>query len=131
MTEIKIKPIIEGNVSGELIISNKPLSLLYGIDMNGIVRDIESDIYGEVISGKVLFIPKVKGSTVGCYYLYKLKKVGKSPACFLVKEPDEILVTGCIISNIPLYIVNEIPIKYNRKRVEIDARKGVLIVRNS
>ncbi len=131
MIKIKLKPIVEGDARGTLLISSKPLSFLYGIDINtGIVTDMENDLYGKCITNKIIFIPKSKGSSVGCYHIYKLKKMKKAPACILVKEPDEIILTGCVISNIPLYVVNDIPIKYNGRSVEINAREKCLIIRD-
>ncbi len=131
MIRIKAIPIVKGDVLGELLISKKPISFLYGIDINtGRIVDKENELYGEIVTDKILYIPHSKGSSVGCYWIYKLKKSKKSPSCILVKKPDEIVVTGCIIAKIPLFIVNDIPIKYNRRRAEVYASKRCIIIRD-
>ena len=57
---------------------------------------------GECICGKVLVFPHGKGSTVGSYIVYALKKNGKAPAAMVNQEAEPIISTGAIIGGIPL-----------------------------
>jgi len=53
------------------------------------------------LAGKVLVFPTGKGSTVGSYTLYRLKKAGKAPAAVLNAECEPITAVGCILAEIP------------------------------
>ena len=67
---IKCRKISRGKSTGELIVSNKPLSFLGGVNPDsGVVIDPHHDLNGQCIKDKILFIPGGKGSTVGylCY----------------------------------------------------------------
>jgi predicted aconitase with swiveling domain len=91
-----------GTVSGEALVSAKPISFYGGVDpATGVVTDKESDIDGKSISGKILVFPYGKGSTVAPYTIYQLAKNGKAPLAMLNKEAETIVAVGCIISDIP------------------------------
>jgi len=45
--------------------------------------------------------PQGKGSTVGSYTLYRMKKNGVAPAGIINKECETIIAVGAIISEIP------------------------------
>jgi len=50
----------------------------------------------------VLTFPQGKGSTVGSYVMYQLKRNGKAPAAIINVSSETIVAVGAIISNIPL-----------------------------
>jgi len=94
--------IVGGKAEGELLVSTKPLSFLGGVDpRNGVITDAESDIKGESVAGKILAFPRGKGSTVGSYVIYALKKNGVAPKALIVEEAETIVATGAIIAGIP------------------------------
>ncbi|WP_297419770.1 DUF126 domain-containing protein [Thermococcus sp.] len=100
---LKGRKIVGGKAEGELIVSQKPLSFLGGVDPEtGVVTDAESDIRGQSIAGKILAFPRGKGSTVGSYIIYALKKNGKAPKAIIAGEAETIVATGAIISSIPM-----------------------------
>jgi predicted aconitase with swiveling domain len=57
---------------------------------------------GKSIKGKVLVFPHGKGSTVGSYVMYQLKKNEVAPAAIINLETEPIVAVGAIISKIPL-----------------------------
>lgn len=59
-------------------------------------------ILGKSITNKVLIFPYGKGSTVGSYVMYQLKKNGAAPAAIINLETEPIVAVGAIISEIPL-----------------------------
>jgi predicted aconitase with swiveling domain len=59
-------------------------------------------IVGKSIKNKVLIFPYGKGSTVGSYVMYQLKKNGAAPAAIINLETEPIVAVGAIISEIPL-----------------------------
>lgn len=115
---------------GELIVSQKPLSFLGGVDPEtGIVTDAESDIRGgESVAGKVLAFPRGKGSTVGSYVIYALKKNGKAPKAIIVGEAETIVATGAIIAGIPTVDGIDVSKLKTGKRVRVDADDGLVEV---
>jgi uncharacterized protein len=100
---IKGRSIAKGSGRGRLLVSSAPISFLSGVDPEtGVVVEHEHPLAGESISGRVLAFPYGKGSTVGSYVLYALKKNGKAPAALINVEAEPIIATGAIIAEIPL-----------------------------
>ena len=92
-----------GRAQGEALVSLKPISFLGSVDpKTGIVTEKGHDLEGISIKGKVLVFPGGKGSTVGSYVIYQLKKNGVSPCAMINTRSEPIVAIGAIISNIPL-----------------------------
>lgn len=123
--KLKGRKIVGGDAEGELIVSQKPLSFLGGVDPEtGIVTDAESDIRGQSIAGKILAFPRGKGSTVGSYVIYALKKNGKAPKAIIVGEAETIVATGAIIADIPMVDGIDVSRLRSGERVKVDADSG-------
>lgn len=94
---------VGGYAEGEAIVSSEPVSFFGGIDpQTGIVVERGHALEGECITGKVFIFPSGKGSTVGSYVIYRMKKVGTAPVAIINRETEEIIATGCVMSGIPL-----------------------------
>ena len=127
--KLKGRKVVGGKAEGELIVSQKPLSFLGGVDPEtGIVTDAESDIRGRSIAGKILAFPRGKGSTVGSYVIYALKKTGKAPKGIIVEEAETIVATGAIIAGIPLVQGIDVSKLKTGQRVRVDADSGEIEV---
>jgi predicted aconitase with swiveling domain len=59
------------------------------------------ELQGKQIKGKILVFPNGKGSTVGSYTLYRLKKGGVAPAGIINSDCETVVAVGAIISEIP------------------------------
>ncbi|WP_048148850.1 DUF126 domain-containing protein [Palaeococcus ferrophilus] len=126
---LKGRKVVGGRVDGELIVSQKPLSFLGGVDPDtGIVTDAESDIRGQSVAGKILAFPRGKGSTVGSYVIYALKKNGKAPKAIIVEEAETIVATGAIIANIPMVQGIDVSKLRSGARVKVDGETGEVVV---
>ena len=100
---IKCKNIAKGKAQGELIVSSEPISFLGGVDPEtGEVIDPNHELKGEIIKDKILFIPGGKGSTVGSYVIFQMKKNNTAPKAIICIKAEPIIVTGAIMSNIPM-----------------------------
>ncbi|MDD4595032.1 MAG: DUF126 domain-containing protein [Methanobacteriaceae archaeon] len=100
---IKCRKISRGKSTGELIVSNKPLSFLGGVNPDsGVVIDPHHDLNGQCIKDKILFIPGGKGSTVGSYVIFQMKKNGTAPKAIICLNAEPIIATGAIMSDIPM-----------------------------
>jgi len=103
IASIKGRGLVEGIARGEIIATRQALSFLGGVDrLTGKIVDQKNDLYQEKITGKILYIPKSVGSTVGAYVIYSICKSNLGPKAIICENADSMLVTGCAISEIPL-----------------------------
>jgi len=100
---IKCRTISKGVATGELIVSKEPISFLGGVNPEtGEIIDPHHELKGEFINDKILFIPGGKGSTVGSYVIFQMKKNNVAPLGIICLKAEPIIATGAIISNIPM-----------------------------
>jgi uncharacterized protein len=102
MEQVKGRIIYKGKVEGEALTTTQPISFYGGVDPNtGIVIEKGHELQGQSVKGKILVFPQGKGSTVGSYTLYRLKKNGAAPSGMINRECETIVAVGAIISEIP------------------------------
>jgi predicted aconitase with swiveling domain len=96
------RKIYKGTVEAEAIVTKHGISFYGGVDPDtGKVVEVGHELEGQSIAGKVLVFPTGKGSTVGSYTMYRMKKNNTAPAAIVNKQIDTIIAVGCIISEIP------------------------------
>lgn len=94
--------IFDGEAHGQVLVSGMGISFYGGVDpLTGRVVEKGHDLEGQCVAGRVLVFPTGKGSTVGSYTLYRLKKAGLAPAAIINQECEPITAVGCIIAEIP------------------------------
>ena len=92
-----------GRCEGQALVSPEPLSFFGGVDAaTGLIVEPKHPLQGQCIAGRVLVFPTAKGSTVGSYILYRLKKAGRAPAGIVNAESEAIVAVGAIIAEIPM-----------------------------
>ncbi len=100
--EMKGRIISRGKAEAEALTTTQPVSFYGGVDPNtGIVIEKGHELQGQAVKGKILVFPQGKGSTVGSYTLYRMKKNGTAPAGMINRECETIVAVGAIISEIP------------------------------
>jgi predicted aconitase with swiveling domain len=100
--KLRGRSIFHGSTQGEALVSAQPISFFGGVDPEtGIVVERGHPLEGQHITGKILIFPTGKGSTVGSYTLYRLKKNGFAPRAILNENCETIIAVGCIIAEIP------------------------------
>jgi predicted aconitase with swiveling domain len=128
--EIKARSISKGKASGEVLLSTEPIGFLGGVDPEtGDVIEKGHVLEGQNISGKILVFPNGKGSTVGSYVLLQLAKNGKAPAAIINVAAEPIIITGAIISEIPMVDDPDhdiFSILKNGQIVEVDGKNGLI-----
>lgn len=103
MKEIPCHKVASGFASGPALVTGMAISFLGNVDpKTGVVVDPGHELFGQKISGKVLIFPGGKGSTVGSYVIYQLKKRGLAPAAMINLLSEPIVAVGAVISGIPL-----------------------------
>ena len=116
-----------GKVSGEALVTNQGISFFGWVDPEtGMVVEKGHALEVQSICGKILVFPTGKGSTVGSYTLYRLKKVNKAPAAIINRECETITAVGCIIAEIPC--IDKIPIDQIQQGASliVDGEKGTV-----
>jgi predicted aconitase with swiveling domain len=127
---IKCRTISKGIAIGELIVSKEPLSFLGGVSPEtGEIIDLNHELYGKFINDKILFIPGGKGSTVGSYVIFQMKKNNVAPRGIICLNAEPIIATGAIMSDIPMV---DFPSSYdeliNGTKVELNSDEGKISI---
>jgi predicted aconitase with swiveling domain len=123
------RSIVKGRGSGELLVSETPISFLSGVDPEtGEIIEEKHPLKGERIAGRVLVFPFGKGSTVGSYVMYALKRNGMAPAAIVNEEVEPIIAVGAIIAGIPMIDRPETPISSLKTGIvaTVDGDRGEL-----
>ena len=103
MKRLEGRIIKSGHCEGEALVSPEPLSFFGGVDATtGVVVEPGHPLQGQSIAGRVLVFPTAKGSTVGSYSLYRLKKANLAPLGIVNAESESIVAVGAIIADIPM-----------------------------
>ena len=101
--KIKGHRVSRGKATGPALVSAAAISFLGGVDpQTGTVIEKGHPLYGRSVKGAVLVFPGGKGSTVGSYLIYQLKKNGAAPAAMINLRAEPIVAVGAIISDIPM-----------------------------
>jgi len=101
--KIKGHRVSRGRATGPALVSAAAISFLGGVDpQTGTVIEKGHPLYGRSVKGTVLVFPGGKGSTVGSYLIYQLKKNGAAPAAMINLRAEPIVAVGAIISDIPM-----------------------------
>ena len=100
--ELNARVIKKGKVEGIALVSKTPLSFFGCIDPEtGVVMEKGHELEGKCIKDRILVFPYGKGSTVGSYTLYRMKKNNVAPRGIINMECEPIVAVGAIISEIP------------------------------
>ena len=124
------RTISPGKAEGVAIVSPEPIGFYGGIDIKtGIVIEKGHPLEGKSVKDKILVFPFGKGSTVGSYVIYGIKKIGVAPAGIVNKETETIVATGVILAGIPC--VDQIDIENIREGdiVFLDADNGIVEIK--
>jgi len=126
---MKGRMISPGKAEGEAIVSPEPIGFYGGIDIKtGIVIEKGHPLEGKSVKDKILIFPYGKGSTVGSYVIYGLKKNNVAPAAIVNKETETIVATGVILAGIPCVDQIDIDKIKNGDKVLVDADKEEVTV---
>jgi uncharacterized protein len=119
------RKICGGLTKGMALVSSEAISFFGGVDPDtGVVVEKNHPLEGKSIAGKILVFPNGKGSTVGSYTLYRIKKNGKAPLAIINKECETIIAVGAIISEIPCVDKIDVDKIKTGDIVAVDADRG-------
>ena len=125
--ELKGRTIYKGVGEGEALTTTQPISFYGGVDPStGEVIEKGHELQGKIVKDKILVFPTGKGSTVGSYTLYRMKKNGTAPAGIVNRECETIIAVGAIISEIPC--VDQVNIAQIHTGDQVKVENGVVSV---
>ena len=126
--ELKGRIIYKGIAEGEALTTTQPISFYGGVDPEtSEILEKGHELQGKRVKGKILVFPNGKGSTVGSYTLYRLKKGGVAPAGIINRECETVVAVGAIISEIPC--VDEIDISKIKTGDTVRIESGVVTIK--
>jgi predicted aconitase with swiveling domain len=100
---MKGRKVVAGHGIGEAMVSRQRISFFGGVNPEtGVVIEPGHDLEGRSMRGKVLVFPGGKGSTVGSYVIYGLRKYDAAPVAIVNVETEPIIIGGCVLAKIPL-----------------------------
>ena len=127
---MKGRIISPGIAKGTAIVSKEPIGFYGGIDIKtGLVIEKNHPLEGKSVKDKILVFPCGKGSTVGSYVIYGLKKNNVAPAGVINEETETIVATGVILSGIPCIDKIDISKIKNGDNVLLDADNGIITIK--
>ncbi len=126
--ELKGRIISRGIVEAKALTTTQPISFYGGVDPEtSEILEKGHELQGKQIKGKILVFPNGKGSTVGSYTLYRLKKGGVAPAGIINRDCETVVAVGAIISEIPC--VDEIDISKIETGDTVRIENGVVKIK--
>jgi predicted aconitase with swiveling domain len=124
------RKIYKGHAEGEALVTKGGISFYGGVDPDtGKVVEVGHELEGRSVAGKILVFPTGKGSTVGSYTMYRMKKNNMAPAAIVNQKIDTIIAVGCIISEIPCIDQIEVGKIKTGQKVIVDGCKGTIEVK--
>ncbi|MEM0492718.1 MAG: DUF126 domain-containing protein [Candidatus Thermoplasmatota archaeon] len=127
---MKGRSISPGKAEGVALVSKDPVGFYGCIDMKtGVVIEKGHMLEGKSIKDKILVFPCGKGSTVGSYVIYGLKKNNVAPKAIINKETETIVATGVILAGIPCVDKIDIEKIKDNDKVFVDADNGVVEIK--
>jgi predicted aconitase with swiveling domain len=118
--KLRGRAIYEGDAVGVALVSSSPMSFYGGVNPDtGEITEHGHELKGKSLKGRVLVFPYGKGSTVGSYVLYRLRKNGVAPCAIINAKCETIVAVGAIISEIPCVDMIDI------RKIRPDARVRV------
>lgn len=125
--DLKGRIISKGKGEGKALTTTQPISFYGGVDPNtGEVIEKGHELQGKTVKDRILVFPTGKGSTVGSYTLYRMKKNSTAPAGIVNKECETVVAVGAIISEIPC--VDEIDISQIKTGDTVRIENGTVII---
>lgn len=94
------KTLISGSAFGPVLYAEIGLSFWGGVDpLTGIVTDQHHPLFGQCISGSILFIPSSRGSCTGSCVMLELIMNGVAPAALIFNQKEDILPLGVVVAD--------------------------------
>jgi predicted aconitase with swiveling domain len=96
---VRVRILADGAAEGKALVLDEPLSLWGGVDpASGAIIDVRHPQVGASVTGRVLVMRSVRGSSSSSSVLAESVRAGAAPAAILLGEPDLILAVGAAVA---------------------------------
>lgn len=97
MSEVKV--LVGGATTAEVLRLEEPLSFWGGVDpVTGDIIEKRHPQYGESVSGRIVSMPRGRGSSSASSILAEALRLGQGPAGLVLESGDAILVAGALVA---------------------------------
>lgn len=94
-----MKVLVPGQGTGTALVLDAAISLWGGVDqISGRILDPTHPQQGEALAGRIVYIPRGRGSSSSSSVLAELLRIGNGPAGIVLGEADSILVVGALVA---------------------------------
>ncbi len=100
----RVKPVIPGSCNGDVVLVDSYISFFAEVNPDTGCLVAPSEL---CFRDAVLVFRGTRGSTVAPYIIYALRRNNTAPRCILVAEAEPMLIAGCVLAEIPLYVVED------------------------
>lgn len=91
-----------GAAEGEALVTKSSLGGFGTFDLDtGNVVDVNHDLFGENVSGKILVFRTAQGSSAWTIAHQALRFTGHSPAAYIIKENNPQTALGAVVARLP------------------------------
>jgi len=132
--QLQADVLISGEASGPALVLDESLSFWGGFDPSGgEIIDVHHPQHGQKVAGKILFIPRSKGSAGTPGGIAETLRNGSGPLAFVLGERDVNISVGVLVANrlygldVPvLHLAHDLMAKIASGDQLILSREGVL-----
>ncbi len=97
---LKARVLVAGQAEGLATVTKEPLSLWGGLSpQTGEIIDRRHELAGQTVTGRILLLPRGRGSSTSSATLTESIKAGVAPAAIITMKVDPILALGSIVSD--------------------------------
>jgi len=99
--ELRGRPIVPGDASGDALVSTDALSFWGGYDFQtGTIIDTHHPLVGVRAAGRILAVPFSKGSSTTTAVLLEAVRAGTAPAAILTTGVDSFFALASIVADV-------------------------------
>jgi hypothetical protein len=124
------RSIYHGVVEGEALVTEQGISFLGGVDPEtGSITEVEHELFGKKLSGKILVLPALKGSAGAMWIIIRLAARNIGPRAIIVSKADTILIGAVIMGGIPTIdslSVDPFRVFKTSDLLRVDGKKGTV-----
>jgi len=96
---IRCVPVLRGVSEGEALVTNQPICLYDSLDpKSGRIVNRRHELYGECVSGRILFFPYGIGSSTSAATILEASRCGKAPIAVVNLETEPIIAVGALLA---------------------------------
>jgi predicted aconitase with swiveling domain len=97
--ELTGRTLVEGEAAGPVLALATPLSFWGGVDAaTGLIIDRSHPARGAGLAGRILVLPRGRGSSSSSAVLAEALRRGTGPLGIVLAEPDPIIAVGAIVA---------------------------------